>query len=357
MGKKLVFATIGLSGLTVLVNIISVCLPFHKVEFFLMGALPAFRLVTYTLRVYIDLPSSTFCKAAALASQEPDFCDEFQGSQDIEDMAGRFCAPVVSQTFPNACLGMKYAQWIGLVLVLAVVTNTILNVIACVLVYHYQASSPKKKYRQVALGLHIAGVLAVQVGLIAYCPSAIIHLDHIEPRVNLALVSASNMSGVSKGYLLMWVGVILELVVIVLSNIMKSSDEDLYAEAREHHRFMMEMEMCNLSVQPPSQSNVQMPALGQQVGPLSGMSNTGPGISCGQVPASNQIGHFGGDFRSNLQWTGQNTRVNPPPVGWGAAWGMPALQQPQLQPIVTVTTHSLHPMSGPMSGRTEPPYF
>jgi len=351
MGKKTTIGKLCLAGLAVMVNIVSVCLPFHKVEFTTFGALPAFRIDTYSLRIRVNFEDSAAC-FGVLSDKE--YCKGMDSSKDLEDTSQRFCRPVVKSTFPNACVGLRNAYMGGMAVVFCVVANTIMNGVSAFLLYHYMTASPKKKYRQVAVVLQIGAVIFTTTSLLAYLPLVILYLDSIEPKVKLShmLFGATRVGGTSRGYYGLWMGMLLQMVAIALGQLVKMSDEERYAEAREMQRFVVEMEMYQQAqAMANGAQQAQLGQLGHGYGAGAGYGFQGAGPSWqGAAPGS---GGQGPGFGGPGGYAGQTARTNAPPPGWGAAWQT----SPQMQQHMPAPGRYAGAAAPQMPQRPGPPYF
>merc|ERR1740117_2506589 len=123
------------------------------------------------------------------------------------------------------------------------VLNMVLQGVATYMLYHYMYNSPKRQYREVSLILVIIGVFLVSMCLAAYLPMVGLQLQSI--RVNVPGVSLilnnSQANGISIGYWLMWVSVLLQIVQLVLFKYSKISEERRLVELKMQEQFEAEL--------------------------------------------------------------------------------------------------------------------
>ncbi|CAK0797148.1 unnamed protein product [Prorocentrum cordatum] len=165
MGKKIVNATIALSGLSIFAGLIALCLPMHSLWFF-VGPVPFFKVETHALSVEVTctLP----------------FCGELADSASLEDFAQRSCAPTIQQVVDNLCDGAHHAYMVGLMLAIVFCMNVMLQGAAVYSFNYYMTSSMRKKYRKLGVILQCIGIFFVVAVLGIYYAMVIIYLSGVK---------------------------------------------------------------------------------------------------------------------------------------------------------------------------------
>jgi len=355
MGRKFLWGTFGLSGAATLVNLIAIVSPFHKVEFSVV--LVFFRVTTYSLRVYVDFEESVVCSGVFRHSTVKDFCKYWKesDSSELEDISLRMCSPAAMAAVPHACQGLRNAYGVGMAIVFCTVINIILSGTAAALLYHYLMEAPKKKYREVALALLTCGAMLSFILIGAYAPAVLHFLDDMGGPLSGCCSSSHATSGVSWGYILLWMGWLLQVIVVGLAYMVKSNQEAQFLDARERMRFEMEMGSYPQNAGAPMHGQYPQVQYPQQQAPCS--YDPTVGSTAASTHGGYDAGFVGGGavFRSSPEWKGHSMRVDQPPAGWGSGWGAPQPQpwgQPQAV-ITTVTVEQPQPQPQPMG----PPYF
>lgn len=298
MGQKIINVSIALTGASVAMSVIALLLPMHKVWFFAGGTFPAFNIKTFVLSVDMESCQSTIMPSA--------FCDKLGGSPDLEDFAQRVCAPVVEKVFSNICTGFYNAHMLGVMLVVVVVLNAVLQGGSVYALHYYTTASTRKKYRSLSMILQAIGAFFVFMVLTSYFGVVLVQLTSIEARgVMKALISPSRASGVSYGYIILWLSVLVQVAAIILSNWLKTTGEDWVEEERERAKFAAEMGMGDVEMHSTGQPGAQY---AMQQGMQPGMygaqpqfgGQTQPGPAYGQgaygVPGYQQTGFGIGGF-------------------------------------------------------------
>eukprot|EP00929_Paragymnodinium_shiwhaense_P007989 TRINITY_DN111909_c0_g1_i1.p1 TRINITY_DN111909_c0_g1~~TRINITY_DN111909_c0_g1_i1.p1 ORF type:complete len:363 (-),score=54.63 TRINITY_DN111909_c0_g1_i1:363-1451(-) len=362
MGKKTLLFSNVICGITIVVQMVALVFPMHRVSFF-MGFGPwkfarAFTLKTWALSAKLDFNKNDFCSTARSIFGEDAICkDDSAESTDLLDVKERFCAGGISTIMPEACVGLDWAYILGLALTVTCVLNMFLLGVSIFLTYHYVHVSPKKKYREVALILSIVGVVLITVQLMMYGTLVLLKLSTVQVRGGLSVtIEPSKTTGTDKGYVFAWVSVILQIIVCILIFFGKTPEERHLKEAREQMKFEAEMAACQNvaglagfgTELPPGQAFAQSPDMYSQgfVGSVGGQPMLGQ-MGGGQM-GGGQMG--GGQMGS--QWGGQ-PQFQPPQSGGG--WGGPQAYQPSAPPFQQYQSSSPFQSSVPQHGMQ--PYF
>mmetsp|Transcript_18488 Transcript_18488/g.37718 ORF Transcript_18488/g.37718 Transcript_18488/m.37718 type:complete len:398 (+) Transcript_18488:82-1275(+) len=289
MGKKIISGTLFLLSMSMVVTFVSLFLPFHKFVVATAGFVHVFSMVTYVVRIHVQIKDTTMCSLLEAAGIEPDFCKIVTGSSDLEEVSSAFCQPFAQALVANACSGTHYAYTIGCTILIAAITTFMLDGLVVWMLYDYLFKAPKRKYRNLATNVLAVTLVVMALPLLIYVPMAIVQLDHIDFRINLAtwLLGRSMAGGTSKGYGGMWIGFFLKLACVILSRWGGGSAEDLYAEAHEERRFMAEMQLYRHE----QQAVLAVPGLQRGPGGLPGTPGY-PSLQAG-TPYSPPHGHGG----------------------------------------------------------------
>lgn len=248
MGRQVVQVSMLVTGVSIFLSFVGIALPFHIKCFYEWpaGIMEAARMTTYSTRLVVHASNNPVCRVLAPAlnwvSGSKDSCNSAAESVELVEVAQRACSPIVTSMIPNMCDGMTRANFLGVTMIIIVVFNAILQVISCYLHYNYLRVAPKKRYREVAQILQVIGLLLLLISVILYYPLVIMVLDDMAPGI-ISLVAPSQAGGTSWGYILTCVAVIVEVIAIVLASMAKSGAEDRFEEAREHRKFVAEVEM------------------------------------------------------------------------------------------------------------------
>mmetsp|Transcript_4243 Transcript_4243/g.7474 ORF Transcript_4243/g.7474 Transcript_4243/m.7474 type:complete len:317 (-) Transcript_4243:69-1019(-) len=239
MGKKILAAGSGLGLFAVLTSVISLVLPIHKAHFYGAGFFPVFEMETYSL--YAHFSSDT--KDLLCRKFRGKICESGE-SFYLQDVQSSFCTGGAEQIARNGCSGTRCAYVMGIALVVAVVTNAIMQFVGAFLVSQYFTHSPKKQYREASLVLDVIGLLVLAIVVVIYYPTAIVNLDSIEVHELISpFVSKSRGAGLSIGYIIMWLSLLAQGISVVLQAFGQNTEEVRAADFREERKFMQEMQM------------------------------------------------------------------------------------------------------------------
>uniref|UniRef100_A0A7S2AVI8 Uncharacterized protein n=1 Tax=Alexandrium andersonii TaxID=327968 RepID=A0A7S2AVI8_9DINO len=360
MAKKALAVGLFLLSTSMVVTLISLFLPFHKLSIATAGFLDAVEFTTYVIRMHITMHDTTFCKALEVAVRRRGFCKNMQGTHDLEEVTQIFCSAGSKVVVKNACSGTYFAYTVGVCIVLAAVVNFILDGFAARTLYDYLTKAPRKKKRVMAVALSAVSSVIIVVPLLAYVPLALLQMDYIDFRISVAswIVGKSRDMGTRKGYIGMWFGILLKVVSIGLIYRGRSGSE----EASEERQFMTEMQLYhqqvglaappvqNLPLQfggpgaAPSRPECQRPQVSPGQGPVSQVGTRPPlhqqeSVSQGLYPGAHQHNanhHSGQQFAGGGAPFGRQASFTVGPYGghaiarevsmaprqWGSPWGM-----------------------------------
>lgn len=250
MSKKFMHYAFCLSVIQLLLTVVGVCRPFFQKPFFMGPMLPvmAFRIEVYTLRAVSDFGSDSndFCKAVDAkmrqAGRHDHWCSSASGSEDLQHVMQRWCAPGIHEVMPDACEGLSAAYMLGLCIVLFVVTNLLLQGVACFMTYHYVTEVPKKKYREVSFTLLAIGSVPLSLTLLLYGGLVLLRLEYAQPRGLMSLAfTPSRGTGISDGYVLLWFSQVIQWAVLILYANGATVAEDMFEEAKAQQQLEAEM--------------------------------------------------------------------------------------------------------------------
>lgn len=349
MARKALYYAIGLTVIQLILTLVASCRPFFSKPFFSVF-FKVFDLVVYTLQgtTAFGSGSNDFCSAVdaftKAANKGDHFCSKAEGSGSLQDVMQRWCAPGINEIMPDTCAGLSWAYILGLILIIFVVTNLVLQGVALWMTWNYVTDVPKRKYRKVSMNLNLIGAIPISVVLLLYGGLVIVRLESMTPRGLVGVVlTPSRGLGVSDGYILMWLGQIIQWAVVSLYQNGKSGAEDQYQDAKMHQELEAEMAAAHdlamygggipgaVGQLPP---NSGPPGFQGIVGtvPSSGMGV--PGAFGGAVPSSGLCapGSFGhvpsfspqqqpGSFPMAGMPMSQPAQLSAPPASWGGGFG------------------------------------
>jgi len=160
----------------------------------------------------------------------------------LQASADFFCAPGMDeQGIPGACAEFRNAYIMGIIMLLCIIANLIMQGVGLFLIKEYM-KKPKNQYRLTAFFLDLIGGILMLMVLIHYV--AIIPWD----RVRVILVGCNfkynpYYSGESWGYGLLCFFIIIQAISIVLFIIGSESSEAREAELKEQKKFLQEQEL------------------------------------------------------------------------------------------------------------------
>jgi len=243
MGKIVVHMAMAMSVGSVFVMPLLLCLPLHTLTFFSMKTIVVAKMKIFTGMANNDITEGDFCRFARAANGNIEFCETIQGHQNLQDMAQRFCVGAMSRAFRGMCEGLSAAYGIGLAIIIFQFVNAFLHIIALWSLYNYVYNTPKKVYRDMAFFLVLVGTCLNVICLGIYAPMVSIHLDNVSIGViglNWA-IDISNGTGISLGYWIMWVAVMVQCMQLSLYKASRSAEERLVVEMKMQREFEAEL--------------------------------------------------------------------------------------------------------------------
>mmetsp|Transcript_100018 Transcript_100018/g.260811 ORF Transcript_100018/g.260811 Transcript_100018/m.260811 type:complete len:315 (+) Transcript_100018:111-1055(+) len=198
----------------------------HKVSFFTGYVLRAVRLETHLFTVEINDKSSLFCNT--INKVRPGTCSS--GSFALHDVSQQFCAPVIANLYPQACEGFHLAYLLGMTMAFAIALNAMLCVAGVWLLHSYITSTNhKKSYRQNSMILIFCGTLILAASLATYGVFVFRALDNMRPRglgvLGELAFKPSETAGLSWGYLSLVLNVVVQIIILLLFPLAKTSEE------------------------------------------------------------------------------------------------------------------------------------
>jgi len=225
--------------------LLALCLPFHSSSFFAVGLVRLAQLKVYSAWGRMDIASNDFCNLPGISKF--DLCNEVRDGSDLHDLSQRFCAQGIDKFLRNSCLGMSNAYAVGMATIILTIINMIMQGVSTWLLYHYTYKYPKKQYREVALILVTVGTSLLALALGGYYPLVSMNLDSINFAGGGMLIGTSMGHGVSWGYWIMWVAVLVQVVQIILYNFAKTKEEGRLRELKMQEQFEAELQMQGFS--------------------------------------------------------------------------------------------------------------
>jgi len=169
--------------------------------------------------------SKIFC--GIFRSRQTKRCGEFQEGVALQEIASTWCAKMATILYPTACIAFNKAYISGMAVILTYVLNIILLCTSAYLLWYYLGSkSHKPVYRVWALVLHAIASILMAGAVASYGGVAIPALDAMGGGGMPFVFDASQSVGVSPGYFLVWLGVLLQFVAMGLHACMRVSDEE-----------------------------------------------------------------------------------------------------------------------------------
>lgn len=249
MGKKLLLIGSGVSLVATVGYSICLFLPLHKVYWKAGGFLDAVTMTIYSMSVHYDWKMTRACKIVRIFTSKKDLCDKdvdgesASSNEWLQDSSSLWCSDAIRPMIHGACEGMKHAYIMGILLLLFIIANFIMQGVGLFLIKEY-LKKPKKQYREVAFFLDLIGGVLMLVSVILYWPITILQLDSMQVLANAGgLFGLSDSVGTSWGYIFMYFFIIIQAVSIVLLANGSNSAEAREMELREHKKFLREQEL------------------------------------------------------------------------------------------------------------------
>mmetsp|Transcript_18512 Transcript_18512/g.22790 ORF Transcript_18512/g.22790 Transcript_18512/m.22790 type:complete len:334 (-) Transcript_18512:116-1117(-) len=249
MGKKLLLIGSGVALGATLGYIICLFLPFHKMYWKFVGFMDALHMTIYTTSVHYDWKMLKACKLVRTMTAKKDLCAKDENGESIsmpvplQDSSATFCSDAVQAAVRGACPAMSSAYIMGVLLILVIVANVIMQGVGLFLIKEYM-KKPRKQYREVAFFLNLIGGILVLTLVILYYPTTILQLDSMTILMDAGgVVGLADSIGVSWGYVFMYFFIILQGVSICLHSNGSNSAEAREEELREQKKFLREQEM------------------------------------------------------------------------------------------------------------------
>lgn len=333
MGKKLLLIGSQVALASVLGYFICLFLPLHKIYWKVGSFMDAVNMTVYALTVHYDWKMTRACKLVRLFVSKKDMCDKDVDGESasehvaLQDSASTWCSGGMQMTIRGACEGFKNAYIMGIMLLLFIIANLIMQGVGLFLIKEYM-KKPKKQYRETAFFLNLIGGILMLVVVILYMPIATIPLDSMVVAGDAFswLVGISDSIGVAWGYVLLYFFMIIQAVSIVLLANGSNTAEAREAELKEQKKFMQEQELFQ---------QVEMTA-----------SYGGKGVT---APPN----HWGQGVQEQGNWGGAGPPPNQAYPGPGPSYGYGMQPMPPMQGMHPQM--SAPPMQQPQGGAV--PYF
>lgn len=240
MGEKTIFVFAFLGAASLVFQTLSAVLPVHSVSFFVMPLplVKAAQLQSYLLEVKIPQGSNLFC--SILDKVNPATCKGISEGWSLEDAKQRFCEPSMATVFPSLCTAVNSGFITGVMMIFVMILNFCLMSCAIYMFFDYIYRSKKQQYR-------LNGSMLFAVGTFLYCAAVVIYgcttimmLDDIGAR-GIMFLQANGGTGVSIGYLFMILSIVMQLIMLILTQRIGSSSE-LTQEDREELKMRKALE-------------------------------------------------------------------------------------------------------------------
>jgi len=333
MGRQAVHFAMGLSGLSSFLMMFGLFMRYHKLSFYSMKVFKALDLEIYLLTGKVEFAEGDACKFIRnVAPESVSQCEDLAGNHDLMDLSHRFCAPAIDSLFKQACSGVSMAYALGLATVIFTIVNMVMQGIATFMLYHYLYKKAQKKYREVSLILACIGTCIVALCLMVYMPAVSMQLDNITVtfgQFGSTIIDVAKGTGISHGYMIMWLAVLVQIVQIILYKYGRISDENRMVEQKMQEQFEAELAYGTggggYGGQPGPGGDPYGGSYDPQFAPQSGMGASGgygggypPNQGAGYPPQSGGFQSFPGS---------QQYASPPPPMPMtGQQWQQPGSQ-------------------------------
>ncbi|CAJ1395945.1 unnamed protein product [Effrenium voratum] len=225
MGKKIVGLYSLMCVLSFVLITISCFNKWHQVTFKTLGFKTVMRMETTLTVVTIPASSKLFC--GIFKDKQPNRCAEMQDGTPLQEAASDWCAPMIFTIYPGPCIAFNRAYILGMAVILTYGLNIIFLFSSAFLLYYYLGSkSHKPTYRTWAAILHGMATGLLIAAVICYTIFAMTAMDAIGGSGIPGLFEASESVGISPGYFLVWVGILLQLVALGFHACMRLSSEE-----------------------------------------------------------------------------------------------------------------------------------
>lgn len=215
--------------------IMSLFLPQHTAAFFVGFGVVKFMRITIGF-TWLDFEVYPVCS-------QFEFCEPYirysydDSSHDIQGLAERFCTHLTKHFFPDGCSGYSNAHWMGIIAVLIKSVSVMALLVSCGFIYLYYTTF-KPTYRK---GAAIAGFTACGAGLLAinlYYFFVLWSLGNMRMKGVAApitgyMLNTSENSGVSFGFFISWLGLLLMGFGAACVHAIKVPEEDMLLYAKE----------------------------------------------------------------------------------------------------------------------------
>lgn len=324
MGLKILQASVALSALSVMLTLVCCTQVWHATVFTAFGIPAVIRMETSATHISFTSCGSGTISGAILRSVSS-VCKEAPKSQDLHTFSQTTCSGVINTFFPTMCSATQSAYSLGLVVIIASVVNAILQGVGAYLAFEY-ASKFRKNYRQTWLLLLCIGAFIQFLSIVLYQFLAILEMDNM--RSNIVILQPGNGMGTTISFMLLYVGVALEILAIVLAQYCKFSQEALEEERRANEKFSEEVNLYGQAIAAasadPQQSGMYYGSAGNG---LTGLQQSMPQQPLMPQPqwGAAQSGDFGLQQAAMppQQW-GATPLPQPPPMQSGQQLGAPA---------------------------------
>eukprot|EP00437_Effrenium_voratum_P014352 CAMPEP_0181446854 /NCGR_PEP_ID=MMETSP1110-20121109/26323_1 /TAXON_ID=174948 /ORGANISM="Symbiodinium sp., Strain CCMP421" /LENGTH=346 /DNA_ID=CAMNT_0023570953 /DNA_START=72 /DNA_END=1110 /DNA_ORIENTATION=- len=225
MGKKIVGLYCMMCVLSFVLISISCFNKWHQVTFKTLGFKTVMRMETSLTAVTIPASSKIFC--GIFKSKQPKRCADMQDGISLQEAASDWCAPMVFTIYPSPCIAFNRAYILGMIVILTYGLNVIFLCSCAFLLYYYlDSKSHKGEYRAWAGILHGVATGLLIAAVVCYSLFAMTALDAIGGSGIPGIMEASESVGISPGYFLVWVGILIQLVALGFHTCMRLNSEE-----------------------------------------------------------------------------------------------------------------------------------
>jgi len=320
MGVKIVYTTVGFIGTSSILMLTALMMPQHTLSFFSLYGVRVARMWIYTMSVQTESSGNDFCRAlrTMVSDDRLGWCDNLDTMTDIQDVQQRFCSQAFNHIWPSFCNGLSQGYALGTMVVMIIVLNLGLQAAAIYLLLDYAGRKANPKYRRASMIALSVGLSMLMLTLLYYGVEVLQNLDSVQSAGPLssvfsAVLSTSKGTGVSRGYMMLWVAALFQIVALVLySQVQWDKEESKYRENKavreyEEENLRMQMQAGYGAAGPSSGGAVPMAsaAPGQGGGfpqpgfqqPQPGFQQPQPGLQMqGFAQPQGFSGQQGGDF-------------------------------------------------------------
>jgi hypothetical protein len=259
MGAKVIHCSVGISGLSTVLTLICLALPWHTTIWAFQG-IPVIGMDTSALTISFPTCSKGtvqgfFVKALPMPSAIKQACGEVL-DEDLQTFSQVTCTKAIGAVFPNICTATSQAYVFGISVLIVCGFAILLQGVAAYMAYQYLTGSLKTKYRELWMMLLGTAVFLQLTVLAVYHILVLRNLEGLSVGFGIP-ISASDGMGCRRAFIGLYVAVGLLVISLILTNWGKLGREDAEEERRENDKFMKEVNNANMYVNPSAASHAE----------------------------------------------------------------------------------------------------